>query len=229
MDLTQVAALLDPAPLPLETGYERLPDGTLHVAVRTDMHGCTGEMFEWWFRWRCDTQKYVWWHPADHLFSDWAGVLAPDTHVGSEHIVTERFTGLPAEDLLIQFRDPAEFFDPAAYTAARDRGAVSAAVLGRTGFGRDPDRAEDGAVLGGRLLHVGRDTEWGLALRSHFFMGVDLPAQGVSPQELQSLVTEEFGKALLQHAYNEFTYLSRFLPSLFLAEHRDERPPVVPW
>ena len=50
MDLSEVGALLDPKPLPLETGYERLPSGALHVAVRTDMHGCSGEMLEWWFR-----------------------------------------------------------------------------------------------------------------------------------------------------------------------------------
>ena len=36
MDLSEVGALLDPKPLPLETGYERLPSGALHVAVRTD-------------------------------------------------------------------------------------------------------------------------------------------------------------------------------------------------
>ena len=73
MNLSEVSALLDPTPLHLETGYERFPDGVLHVAVRTDMHGCTGEMFERWFRWRCDTQKYSWWHPVDHVFSDWQG------------------------------------------------------------------------------------------------------------------------------------------------------------
>src|SRR5215475_5061341 len=111
MDLTEVAALLDPAPLALETGYERLPDGVLHVAVRTDMHRCTGAMFEWWFRFRPDTQQYIWWHPVDHLFSDWAGMLSDETHVGTEHIVTEEFTGMPAENLTIQFRDPVEFFD----------------------------------------------------------------------------------------------------------------------
>ena len=42
-------------------------------------------------------------------------------------------------------------------------------------------------------------------------------------------VTEEFGQGLLQHAYDEFTFLSRFLPSLFVAEHRDTRPPRAPW
>ena len=69
MNLSETASLLDPSPLKLETGYERLPDGVLHVACRTDLHGCTGEMFEWWFRFRPDTQKYIWWHPVDHVFA----------------------------------------------------------------------------------------------------------------------------------------------------------------
>jgi len=47
MQLSEVGALLDPAPLPIETGYERFPNGVLHVAARTDLHGCSGEMFEW--------------------------------------------------------------------------------------------------------------------------------------------------------------------------------------
>ncbi|GAB2471033.1 DAPG hydrolase family protein [Jatrophihabitans fulvus] len=229
MDLSGVGALLDPTPLNLETGWERLPDGVLHVACRTDMHGCSGEMFEWWFRWRCDTQKYTWWHPVDHVYSAWSGTLRDDTHVGSEHVVTEYFTGLPAEDLTIQFRDPAEFFDADAYAAARTSGALTCAVLGRTGMSHEPSRRDDGAVLGGRLLHVGRDTPWGLALRSHFFMGQDLPARGLTPTQVADQVPGAFGIALLQHCYNEFTFLSRFLPSLFVAEHRDERTPDVPW
>jgi len=229
MQLSEVGALLRPEPLNLETGYERLPDGVLHIAARTDMHHCTGEMFEWWFRWRCDTQKYVWWHPVDHVSSRWAGTLSDDTHVGSEHVVTEYFTGLPADDLIIQFRDPSEFFASGAYEKARESGAISCAVLARVGFTHDPPRQDDGSVLGGRLLHIGRDTEWGMVLRSHFFIGQDLPATGVGPDELARTVTDEFGRGLLQHAYNEFTFLSRFLPSLYIAEHRDAQPPVVPW
>ena len=103
MQLNEVNRLLDPTPLPLETGYERLPDGVLHVACRTDLHGCTGEMFEWWFRSRPDTQQYIWWHPVDHVSSDWLEG-SQDTHVGSIHKVEEFFTGMPAEKLLIQFR-----------------------------------------------------------------------------------------------------------------------------
>ncbi|MEV5009421.1 MULTISPECIES: DAPG hydrolase family protein [unclassified Streptomyces] len=229
MELDEVSALLHPEPLQLETGYERLPSGVLHVAVRTDMHRCLGEMFEWWFRWRCDTQKYVWWHPADHVSSVWEGSLSDDTHVGSEHVVTERLTALPAEDLVIQFRDPSEFFEAKEYESARREQRVSCAVLGRVGFGHEPHRGPSGEVLGGRLLHVGRDTEWGLAMRSHFYLGQDLPATGATPAEVEEAVPTELAGELLQHCYNEFTYLSRFLPSLFIAEHRDTRPPKIPW
>jgi hypothetical protein len=66
-------------------------------------------------------------------------------------------------------------------------------------------------------------------LRSHFYLGQDLPDTGASPDEVARVAPDEFGIALLQHAYNEFTFLSRFLPSLFIAEHRDERTPSVPW
>ena len=228
MQFSEVDALLDPAPLALESGYERFADGVLHVAVRTDLHGCTGEMFEWWFRWRCDTQQYIWWHPVDHISSAWSEARE-GTHVGSIHVVEERFTGLPAERLSIQFRDPSEFFDPEEYALARKRGAISAAVLGRVGLSWEPPRTDDGGVLGGRLLHLGRDTPWGCALRSHFFLGQDLPAIGMSAAEVEAAFPDQFGRALLMHCYNEFTFLSRFLPSLFIGEHRDERAVDVPW
>jgi hypothetical protein len=229
VELTEIAALLDPTPMPLETGYERLPDGTLHVACRTDMHGCAGEMFEWWFRFRPDTQQYIWWHPVDHRSSVWAGALAPDSHVGSEHVVVEELTGIPAKDLTIQFRDPAEFFDPGAYAAARSSGAVSAAVLARIAMSHRPERRPDGAVLGGRLLHIGRDTPWGLALRSHFYLGTDLPGAGLAPAQVEAEVPIELAMALLQHCYNEFTFLSKFMPSLFLGEHPDRTATPLPW
>lgn len=228
MNLVDAAALLDPAPMPLELGYERLQDGVLHVAVRTDMHRCTGEMFEWWFRFRPNTQQYVWWHPIDHVFSDWIE-CRQGTHVGSIHIVEERFSGMPAAPLSIQFRDATEFFDERDYRAAREQKRVSAAVCGRVGFGHEPDRDAEDRVLGSRLLHIGRDTEWGLALRSHFYIGQDLPSLGMPRDEIEALFPDAFGRALLQHCYDEFTFLSRFLPSLFIAEHRDMRPVRAPW
>ncbi|UUZ62204.1 hydrolase [Polaromonas sp. P1-6] len=228
MELKDANRLLDPAPMPVETGYERLPNGVLHVACRTDLHGCTGEMFEWWFRFRPDTQKYIWWHPVDHVYSDWIGG-SEETHVGSIHKIEEYFTGLPPEKLLIQFRDATEFFDEPAYRAARTDGRLSAAVCGRIGMSWEAPALPDGRLLGGRLLHIGRDTPWGCALRSHFYVGQDLPELGKSPEEIQQMVPDEFGIALLQHCYNEFIFLSRFLPSLFTAENRGNHTVQLPW
>jgi hypothetical protein len=228
MNLSEVASLMDPAPLPLETGYERLPNGVLHVACRTDLHGCTGAMFEWWFRSRPNTQQYIWWHPVDHVSSHWAEGRA-GTHVGSIHLAEEAFSGLPAQKVSIQFRDATEFFEASAYEAARAQGRISAAVCGRVGFGHEPPRTKAGEVLGSRLLHIGRDTPWGLVLRSHFFMGQDLPAQGMGPEELTRLLPDAFGRALLMHCYNEFTFLSRFLPSLYLGENRGTVKVPLPW
>ncbi|MDV7211125.1 DAPG hydrolase family protein [Azotobacter beijerinckii] len=102
MDLSQVDLLLDPTPLPLEADFERLPNGVLHVACRTGLHNCTGEMFEWWFRSRPGNREYIWWHPVDHVSSDWAEGTE-GTHVGSIHLAKEYFSGLPAAELAIQF------------------------------------------------------------------------------------------------------------------------------
>jgi len=228
MQLDEVGRLLDPSPLPPEMGYERLPDGVLHIACRTDLHGVLGKHFEWWFRSRPDTRQYRWWHPIDHVFSDWRGGDAT-THVGSIHVVTEEFSGLPADDLLIQFRADDEFFDADELAAARADGRVSALICGRVGMGWDAPALPDGRILGGRLIHLGRDTEWGMPLRSHFFLGQDLPEQGMSPEQVAEVVPDAFGAALLQHCYDEFTFLSRFLPSLYLGDNRDAERPANPW
>ena len=228
MMFSEVGQLLRPEPLRLETGYERLEDGVLHVACRTDMHGCSGEMFEWWFRSRPNTQQYIWWHPRDHVSSEW---IEPrdGTHVGSIHVVEECISGLPAQKLSIQFCDAAEFFEPAAYAEARRSKAVTAAVCGRVGVSHEPPRTEHGEVIGSRVLHIARDTPWGCCLRSHFYLGQDLPPLGVSAHDIEQLVPDELGGALLQHCYNEMTFLSRFLPSLFIGDNRDRITVELPW
>ena len=220
--------LLDPKPMALETGYERLPNGVLHIACRTDLPRCSGAMFEWWFRSRPMTQQYIWWHPMDHLYSDWLE-CRDGTHIGSIHKVEETFTGEPAAKLLIQFRDPSESFSAAALDRARSAGHVSGLICGRGGHGWDAPRAPDGRVMGSRLYHIARDTPWGAALRSHFFLGEDLPSLGKRPEEIAQIVPDAMGPALLAHCYNEFTFLSRFLPSLFGAENRAAHAVAVPW
>lgn len=228
MTLDDADRLLDPAPMALEMGWERLPDGALHVACRTDMHGCRGDMLTWWFSSRPGTQQYVWWHPLDHRSSTWdEGV--PGTHVGAVHRVEESFSGSPQRQLLIQFCEPGAVFGAEAWTHALASGAVSAVVTGRGGESWQAPRDAQDRILGSRLLHVGRDTEWGLVLRSHFFLGCDLPGSGLSPDAIQALIPDGAASGLLSHCYSEFTYLSRFLPSLYQAENRAALRLVAPW
>lgn len=226
--MRDIHLLLDPEPLDLETGLERLPSGALHVAARTDMHGCTGEMFDWWFGWFHTTQHYVWWHPGDHVSSMWHG-RSPGSYVGGTNTVKERLGGADVADVHVQFHDPVELFDASALAAATAAGDVSAVVCARTSVGPEPMADADGRLIGGRLVHVARDTPFGCVLRSHFWLGEGLDELGFDAAALEALVPVAIGRGLMKHAYTEFTFLSRFLPSLFVAEHRDERPVPLPW
>jgi hypothetical protein len=228
MDFSARERLLDPTPMALETGYERLPSGVLHVAIRTDMRGCTGEMFEWWFAARAKDREYRWWHPLDHISSDWIEG-APGVIAGAIHQVEERFTGSPPEKLSIQFRDPCEYFTADAIAAARASRRVSALLCIRGGAGHDPRRTPDGAVIGTRLIHVGRDTEWGMALRSHFFLGEDLAAIGMPATELEKIFPDIHAPKLLQHCYDEFSFLAGVLRGVWLAEGCQPSAVVRPW
>jgi hypothetical protein len=219
--------LLDPAPLRLEMGIERLRSGALHVAARTDLHGCSGEMFDWWFRWFHTTQHYVWWHPVDHVSSAWVG-WQPGRYVGATNVVEERLSGPEVHKLHIHFRDPRELLGREAVDRAFANGAVSAIVIGNVGPGAEPPRDAEGRPIGGRLAHVARDTSFGCTLRSHFWLGHDL-AGLATPEQIAAIASDELGFGLLRHAYNEFTFLSRILPALHAAENRDRTRPELPW
>jgi len=226
MEFGQSLPLLDPAPLHLEMGIERLESGVMHVAARTDMHGCSGRMFDWWFRWFHTTQHYTWWHPVDHVASAWTG-WTPGNYVGATNVVDERLSGENVHHIHVHFVDPSEVF-PAAELARRFAdGSVSAVVCATTGTD-EPLRDERGRPLGGRMMHVARDTPFGCVLRSHFWLGQGLPPE-FTPEMKAAFLTDEMGLGLLRHAYNEFTYLSRFLPSLYVAENRDREKPPLPW
>lgn len=225
MNLEKVERLLNPDPMLLEMGVERLSSGVLHVAARTDMHGCKGRMLDWWFGWLETTQHYVWWHPGDHISSAWEG-WSPGRYVGAVHVVDERLGGDEVLSLQIQFRPPAEHFSQASLDAAFRSGAATALVCGRVGIGDQVPRDGEGRVLGSRLFHVARDTPFGCVLRSHFFLGVDLPG---GPEERRDAVPDEVGLGLMKHAYSEFFMLSRFLPSLYAAENREREPVPFPW
>jgi hypothetical protein len=41
--------------------------------------------------------------------------------------------------------------------------------------------------------------------------------------------TDEVGLGLMRHANTEFEYLSRLLPSLYIADRREDEPVELPW
>jgi DAPG hydrolase PhiG domain len=223
--LDHAAVLLDPGPLALEMGVQRLDSGVLHVAARTDMPRCKGRMFEWWFRFAPDTRQYAWWHPIDHVSSAWVET-SPRTHVGSTHLVEERLGGEEVYALQIHFIDAAEIFGAEAVEAARAAGDVSAIVAAQIGIGEEPVRDERGRPNMGRMAHIARDTAEGMVLRSRFWLGAGLDAP---PEQLRATIPDEIGLGLMRHAHTEFKYLARFLPSLYIAEQREEEPVDLPW
>ena len=214
--------LLDPSPLDLEMGVQRQASGQLHVAARTDMPGCKGQMFEWWFRFAPDTRQYAWWHPLDHVSSEWVET-SPRTHWGSTHIVKERL-GAHSDvlDLHIHFVDPRELFGADAIDDALAAGDVSVVVAAQIGLGTEPVRDAAGRPNGGRMAHIARDTPEGMVLRSRFWLG----AGGDAPPEvLRQAIPDAMGLGLMQHAHTEFKYLSRILPALHAAETKETTQP----
>lgn len=132
-EVADAAALSDPGPLAIETGVVRLPSGVVHVAARTDMPDCKGRMLEWWFRFAPDTRQYLWWHPTDHVSSEWKET-SPQTQIGSTHLVRERLNGREAYDLQIHFIDPRELVGQQPCDDALEDGHISTVVAAQIGM-----------------------------------------------------------------------------------------------
>lgn len=230
---------------PERGGFCRLPDGGLFVTATTHMPGVSGAMLQWWFTW-CDTgYKYKVWHPEDHVWCTWdtrpGEAKQPDApsfsriagyEIGRTHVVTEHLGkafGRRAEDLHIQFLDPAGFgFTREACEAA----GVAWVCCCRTCVDNEPGL---GRVAAGRMIHIARKTSGGLELRSFFWLGKDterLPdpdgpsfpphwlfrrLSGV-PFVKRAILKDVQGEALTRHAFEEFNTLAAVLPRLFHQE-----------
>ena len=217
MDYSEMDALLSPKPLALEMGIQRLPSGALHVAARSDMRGCKGEMLDWWFRFLETAEHYKWWHPQDHKGLQWDSERVAGTYIGSTCIVDESLSG--SEEvyrLHIRFQDPAHVFAGAKLEEAYGARQVSGLICATIGFGNDPARDPEGNMIGGRLIHAAYDTPSGCALRSRFWLGWGVEAP---PDVVKQATPDQLGLNLMQHANAEYTILSRFLPSLYYGDN----------
>ena len=187
----EVDKLLEPGYLPFETGYMRLANGQMHIAVLTRMPRCEGKMIDWWFGYAGDTEKYKLWHPKDHIIGDWDEHWKPGQYIGASHLVHE-YIGSDYVKLKITFFEPSEIFDTSKFSEAR----VGAAICGNVGL------LEEDVQLG-HLIHFVRDTGLGCEMRSRFWL-FD--------------ADEKMGAGLMQHCIEEMSNLGNIVPDLYTTE-----------
>lgn len=206
MKFGEINTLLDHEYLPMENGWVRNDDGTLHIAARTHMIGCKGEMVSWWFSFIHHTEQYLWWHPRDHVFSDWIGERGTGRFIGGTHIVDEYLGGgSELHKLKINFRDPKDSLDTSKFAKAK----VSAVVYGRVGL-REPD------IWTGYLLHLIQDIPEGCVMRSRFWLGhVEPEPPNFSREDRLKLIPDSFAIGLQKHASEEMSILAGFLPTVY--------------
>ena len=187
----EVDKLLEPGYLPFETGYMRLTNGQMYIAVLTRMPRCEGKMIDWWFGYAGDTAKYKLWHPKDHIIGDWDEHWKPGHYIGASHLVHEYIGGEYAK-LKITFFEPSKIFDTSKFSKAR----VGAVICGNVGM-----LDEDNQL--GHLIHFVRDTETGCEMRSRFWL---FDAE------------EKMGAGLMQHCIEEMSILGNIVPDLYAKE-----------
>ncbi len=220
-----VSDLLQPGYLPLENGVCRLRSGVLMVAVKTDMPGVTGRMFEWWMGWHyMEAQRYKLWHPRAHVNNGTQDMNGDRTDLSDKqkymttHHVTE-YIGDSYERIRITFQEPANLFGRDADLTS---GGTTALICGQVELPSAP-------VTIGNLVHQIRETQTGTEMRSRFWVGVPrlsgadrdgminkLFARIMSPGNVHQMAEN-----LLVHCAMEMNHLASFLPALYGEYHKD--------
>lgn len=219
LPLADLDRLLDPAPLPVETGRCFLADGVGYVAVRTAMPGVTAEMVDWWFDWHPhDPDRYRAWHPLAHRGNsvEPAAAEGAKAHWGTvHHPVEDVGTGLV--HARIAFAAPTEL---GFSTDALNDPAVATIVCGWVG---DDTRR----LRHSRMAHVFLETDDGVVLRSHFWLGAAvrpyLPAPLAAPiafalnhRAVRRLTLPRgLPEELARHCAEEYANLAVLLPELY--------------
>jgi hypothetical protein len=220
LTLADADRLLDPAPLPAETGWCWLPDGSGYVAVRTAMPAATGEMVDWWFDWHArDPLRYRVWHPAAHVDNALEAPATPGAkaHWGAVHHPIED-VGTGVVHARIAFHPPSAM----GFTSdALDDPRVATIVCGFAGDDRRRVRHTP-------MLHVflRDDDGTGVVLRSRFWLGAAVRPYGPAPlgalaapllntrRLRRAALPRELPRALATHCAEEYANLATLLPEL---------------
>lgn len=213
-DADSITALEADGYLPVETGYSINPDGSVMVAVKTDMPGVTPLMWDWWFGWHgSQDDRYQLWHPLAHISARWEDGRDDACYIGRNSIIRE-YIGPHLLEASIQFRSPLEFGFSAACVNSKDQAVYICARLGHPSLPVDY----------GYLVHQVRKTANGAEMRSRFWVGgkyVSLRGGGkmsgiIIPvlKKIKSL-PPDFAGDLLRHCAEEMNHLALFLPELY--------------
>lgn len=207
----------------MENGYGLCGDGSMVVAVSTEMPDVTPAMWDWWFGWHSDdSRRYRLWHPRAHMFAGWAdpntdttGRSDRERYIGRTSFVDE-YLGAERNELAIRFLAPGELGCDESLLA------TDTVIAARGGFSGVPLDA-------GYLVHHVRAVAGGSQMRSRFWLGgthVSARGHDIADPALRLVArtamrrSEEQARALLVHCAHEMSHLSTFLPTLF-AEARE--------
>jgi hypothetical protein len=189
--LEKANQLLEPGYLPTETGFYRLSDGHMHLAVFTRMPHCTGKMVDWWFGYLDGTEEYKIWEPKSHVRLEWDENRIPGRYIGASCIVEKKLGGRIIK-LRIHFHEPSEFLDRSKFEEA---GVVTAICANAYDLEKVPL---------GRIIHFVRDTEYGCEMRSRFWL---------------YKASESVCMELMQHCMEEMGNLADFLTDFYAREN----------
>jgi phloretin hydrolase len=217
--LAEIDRLLDPAPLPVETGWCFRADRVGYVAVRTSMPGVSAEMVDWWFEWHPhDPDRYRAWHPLAHRDNsvEAPAVAGAKAHWGAVHH--------PVEDVGTGMVHARIAFEPPSGIGfsgdALDDTAVATVVCGYVG----DDRLR---LRHSVLAHVFLAEPEGVTLRSHFWLGAAIRPYLPAPLAAsigsalnnrlvrRASLPAELPRALATHCAEEFANLAALLPELY--------------
>lgn len=216
LPLGEVDRLRDPAPLPVETGWCTLDDGSGFVAVSTPMPGVSAEMVDWWFDWHPrDPLRYRIWHPLAHRSNSLESPVRAGVklHWGATHHPVED-VGLGVVHARIGFQRPSEM---GFSSDVLDDSAVATVVCGYAGDDRRRLRHTP-------MYHVFLAGEGGVRLRSHFWLGAAIRPYGPLgavgerllniPRVRRRALPRGLPHALAMHCAEEYANLAALLPEL---------------
>ena len=201
----------------LENGFTFAADGSMRIAIETDMPGVEPYMWDWWFGWHSDSaERYKLWHPQAHMHASWAqdppkAARNRERYVGYTSFVDE-YVGADFLRLAISFATPRSL--GLTHPSLDDPKRATAICANSTIKGMP--------ITAGVLIHLIQKTPTGSRMRSRFWIGgnnikprglIGYPAAMLAKVGLKPTDTD--ARALLVHCAQEMAHLATFLPALY--------------